>query len=654
MSSEVSPPYSSVVKRVERIPALDGLRGLAVVAVVVFHAWPRTVSGGWVGVSVFFTLSGYFITGIIIREHLVGDATPLDFWRRRGRRLLPAALLTLVGVVAGTAIVDVDSLREVTRDAFAALVYVHNWRAASAEGGYEAIFDTTLQPLAHMWSLSIEEQVYILWPPLLLLFGVRRALLGGLVVVVIATVLWWGSADSYFATPVRFGEVLTGAALAAWVAGGRRMWIPRSAALAAAAVLIWWTVTLEESSSLVFGGALPVIAVCSAVVVASIVGGGPTGPLEWRPMVWLGTRSYAIYLFHWPLLVLIEVPAVVALALTAALAEVSYRLVEMPIRTGKLMRHPFTTLATATVVVGALGSVVLWTAPKPASDEVVAAATAAALEEVSEAPSTTQPPPATSIDPAGTSTAPLESTSTTTVAPVTTTELVDTRIPLPPRPTVLVLGDSTGVALEPALQGWVDRLGGVLVSASEIACSPLFTSELLDVWSTVGVVEGDATVGVFEWFEGCRVTPEQGTDLVLVVDHGAVMFDHYNKLTQQWTSILDPVVRTTLSGAYEGLVADAAAAGALLVFLTPPQPYSGLEIAQHASADPARRVAYLDLVDALASLYDDVELLEVGSFIEADPDRYPRSDDLHLDSDVGAVNVVVDLVAPAFRIEEVS
>jgi len=633
---------------VQRIPALDGLRGLAVVAVVVFHAWPDTLPGGWIGVSLFFTLSGYLITTIIIRDHVDGTDSPLDFWRRRGRRLLPAALVTIVWVVVGTAIVDIDSLAAVSRDALAALAYVHNWRAAAAEGGYEAIFDTTLQPLAHMWSLSIEEQVYILWPPLVLLAGVRRALLGGFVIVVVGSALWWGSDNSYYATPVRFGEVLTGAALAAWVVGGRRLLVPRGVVAVAALVLLGWTASLEESASFVSRGALPIISLCSTIVLAYVLAGGLAGPLGWRPMVWLGTRSYAIYLFHWPLLVLLDVPPVVAIAVTLVLAEVSYRLVEWPIRSGRVMAHPFRSLGVASAVVGVAGTLVLWSAPRPVADEVVAAATAAALEEAAVAA------PSTEASTTLPTTPPLESTTTmggtavavtTTTVPPTTTAPVDTRILLPSNPTVLVLGDSTGMALEPALQGWVDQLGGVMLARSRTACSPLFSVGLIAVWSSDGVVEYDRS---------CRAIPEDGTDLVIVIDHGVILFDHYNGLEERWTSLLEPDMRDALDSAYEALVAESAAVGARVVFLTSPQPFMGWEPDAHSGTDPARLAVYRELVEQIAERHDNVHLVHVGEAVDSDADRYPRADSLHLDHDTGAVNVVLDLVAPAFRIDEVS
>ena len=123
-----------------RIPELDGLRGLAVAAVVVYHAWPGVAPGGWLGVSVFFTLSGYLITGILIREHTATRESLGRFWLNRARRLLPVALVSIAVVVAATAMVDLDSVRRVAGDGLASILYTQNWREAAAPGtglGYE-------------------------------------------------------------------------------------------------------------------------------------------------------------------------------------------------------------------------------------------------------------------------------------------------------------------------------------------------------------------------------------------------------------------------------------------------------------------------------------------------------------------------------------
>ena len=199
---------------VSRIFALDGVRGLAVLAVVIYHAWPSALPGGWIGVSVFFTLSGFLITQIVVRDHEMTRSSMALFWGRRARRLLPAVIATIVITVITVAVIDLDLLRGVSEEGIAAIFYVHNWWAISETGGYWEIFNSDPRPFAHLWSLSIEEQVYLFWPLLIILLGLRKALMAGVIVIAIGLFIWWGDADAYFATPVRFAEVFAGAVLA--------------------------------------------------------------------------------------------------------------------------------------------------------------------------------------------------------------------------------------------------------------------------------------------------------------------------------------------------------------------------------------------------------------------------------------------------------
>jgi hypothetical protein len=213
---------------------------------------------------------------------------------------------------------------------------------------------------------------------------------------------------------------------------------------------------------------------------------------------------------------------------------------------------------------------------------------------------------------------------------------------------VLVLGDSTGMALEPALQGWVDQLSGVMLPRSRMACSPLFSVGLIAVWSSDGVVEYDRS---------CRAIPEDGTDLVIVVDHGVVLFDHYNGIESagRLCSSSTCVKRSTphTNGWWPSRLRWGPG-WSFSPHLTSPQPFVDWEPDAHSGTDPARLVVYRELVEQIAERHDNVDLVHVGEAVDADADRYPRSDSLHLDNDTGAVNVVLDLVAPALRIDEFS
>ena len=376
-----------------RSPALDGLRGLAVLAVVVYHAWPEVLPGGWIGVSVFFTLSGFLITRILLGDHVLAGASLASFWRRRARRLLPAALATITATVMAV-VATGGEVDDTVRAALAATLYVHNWWAAASADGYWEIFETP-SPLAHMWSLAVEEQVYLVWPLLVLGLGGRRALVAGAAVVVAGYAMWWDTADAYYATPVRFGEVLAGAAVAVALLHRPSLRVPTWAAgcsLGGVAVLV---ATLSEDDPWVARGVLVGLAGAAAIVVAWAVTDrrAADGLFGGLIMGWLGRRSYAIYLFHWPLLVLLDAPAPVAVATALGLAEVSHRLLEDPIRSGDRLRRPLLALGGATVLLAST-LVVATIGSDGTTEDEIAAATAAALVTKTTAAVSTLPPSA--------------------------------------------------------------------------------------------------------------------------------------------------------------------------------------------------------------------------------------------------------------------
>ncbi|HZQ58064.1 MAG TPA: acyltransferase family protein [Acidimicrobiales bacterium] len=362
-------------------PALDGVRALAAAAVVGYHLGIHWLKGGYLGVSLFFTLSGYLITNLLLAERRTTGGTSLPtFWARRARRLLPAAFagiaLAVVAVlVAGTA----DQLAHIRGDVVAAVLYVANWRFVLGHSAYAAGYQAP-SPLLHYWSLAIEEQAYVVLPLLLVLSfrgrGSRRrftCVIAGLMAAsVVATLVVHDSNRAYFGTDTRSFELLAGAALALAIgfpgtAGARR--VPRrvAAALAAAAVVVTaalWATVAETSSWLTKGGLWGVAAASCALLVGAQAGGRLAKALSLRPLVALGKRSYGVYVYHWPLFLLIS-PATVGLhglalmacrvAATAFAAGVSYRWLEQPIRRGVWpARRPRRLLVLAPVVAGAL------------------------------------------------------------------------------------------------------------------------------------------------------------------------------------------------------------------------------------------------------------------------------------------------------------
>lgn len=354
-------PVEAQAPRLARVPALDGLRGLAVVAVLLFHGGYLT--GGWLGVDLFFVLSGYLITSLLLVEHRSNGAIRLGaFWGRRARRLLPALLL-LVVAVAVYAWIDVAAidLGAVRSDGLATLFFVANWHDIVQGASY---WDRGLAPsmFAHTWSLAVEEQLYLVWP-LVVVFVLRRvtrrpartvarvALAGAAVSAAIAIALRANGASLeriYLGTDTRAVAVLLGAFVAGWRRTTRRSAaqarqlelaaIVGAVALAAA----WWT--LDGEAEITYWGGLLVASALAALVVAAAADPRSTwlgGLLGVRPLRALGLISYGLYLWHWPVYVVLTerrtgLGGVTLLAarmgVTLAIATASWALVERPIR----------------------------------------------------------------------------------------------------------------------------------------------------------------------------------------------------------------------------------------------------------------------------------------------------------------------------------
>ena len=677
-----------------RVPGLDGLRGVAVAWVLAFHLWPETVKGGWLGVGLFFTLSGYLIIGLIDAELSATGRLGLGrFMARRIRRLMPAALVTISAAVGLTAVLTDDPLHDVGLDALTAALNVFNWRAAGDQGGYAAIFEATASPLEHFWSLAIEEQFYLVVPAAIALTRRPVAVVAAMFVAGLGGVaLWWGSSDAYVATPVRALEIAAGAALALAAARSetvRRLlrWNGSAAARAGSlgAVVVALVVAelavvlLGPADGAVFRGAPQLMAICWVVLLAGSLPGGPLAPLMSLGLLrWLGTRSYAIYLFHWPLIELTEWGAVPVIVVTLVAAEASYRLVEMPVRRGTGSRTVLM-LAGALVVV-ALGAATVAAASSPArgagerasgvtelpewlADQQPAEAPTGRDEAPSSAPPSTTPTPerspAAEQAPSTTAeetpvTAEQAPSTTAEETPVTAKETPDDRGEQPdPLPTVqpgsagvpivTVIGDSAAIHIADGLRRWADSTRTMAVVDRALnACSPVATADL--PWRVVRTGDEDNPRHVVERDEPCRFTYIQpGSSLVLVADHVMPLFDHLRP-DGSWASLLDDDLAGDLADAYRDLVQDVQAAGGRVVFATMPRwlPVPDEPGPPPPAADPARADAYNRIVTAL------VEELEGGEPGGTDPvlidtaleldasgydGRYGRSDGSHIDFD---------------------
>ncbi|HET7901860.1 MAG TPA: acyltransferase family protein [Candidatus Nanopelagicales bacterium] len=447
------------------MPGLDGVRAVAVTAVLVFHANPDWLPGGFLGVDVFFTLSGFLITSLLLAElDRTGAVRFGRFYLRRARRLLPALVLVLIATALLAITVAQDAAQRVREDVIASSVYVTNWWYVAHGTDY---FEATGRPplLQHLWSLSVEEQFYLIWP--LLMYGLWRigkvrgvrygAALGAIVSTALMT--WLAVRDGmpdvsstarvYFGTdthamtllvgavlatlwrPQQFGERLTGR-------GRRAMTAVGTASILALGAIFWFVGS--DTAALYRGGFLVVGLVSAGVIAASAVTGTAFATvLGHQPLRWLGERSYGIYLWHWPIFMVLRPgidldadgwPVQVArFALTFAAAELSYRFVEMPIRRGALgrawaswrasgtLRHVLkasvAVVASLAVVIGlgvglsqakeptlqeALGGVTevgddLLPTPSPSSTSPTPSVSASASTSTSPSPSPTAPAP---------------------------------------------------------------------------------------------------------------------------------------------------------------------------------------------------------------------------------------------------------------------
>jgi peptidoglycan/LPS O-acetylase OafA/YrhL len=389
MTSSVveAPKTESPLAERRHITALDGARGAAVIAVLLFHG--GVLKGGYLGVDLFFVLSGYLITSLLLAETARSGTIGLGgFWARRARRLLPALFLMLVAVCAyAVFIAKPTELNQIRGDFLATLGYVANWHLVLAHYDYWRLF-TSPSPLNHTWSLAIEEQFYVVWPLVALGVGfiVRRgrtaiawaramfftSLILSIASAALALEIWHSSKGTvriYYGTDTRAAAILFGTALASWIAWRGAASTKRGRlslevlGFIATAILVWAYFRLEQGG--LYSGGLLVCSLAATAVIAAIThpdSGLLARGLSARPFVEAGIISYGLYLWHWPIYVWLNADRVgvsgwplltVRLAVTLGVALLSYRFVEKPIRYGAFSARTlrwFTPFAAALLV----------------------------------------------------------------------------------------------------------------------------------------------------------------------------------------------------------------------------------------------------------------------------------------------------------------
>ncbi|EAP97708.1 lipopolysaccharide modification acyltransferase [Janibacter sp. HTCC2649] len=366
-TSASTPSRSAESRPAGRLPGLDGLRAIAILAVLAFHLDPRWVPGGFLGVDVFFVISGFLITTLLVREHERNGRVDLrGFWTRRARRLLPALLVLVPSTILLARLVETDLLVGIRRQAVGALTFTSNWLEIGAGSDY--FHSTAPQLLMNLWSLAVEEQFYLVWPVVALVLlrlapssraraGVAVALaLGSAVLMASSYDPAMGATRVYYGTDTHLMGLMLGAALAfAWAAPHRawtstatwqRVRVP--AVAVAGLVLVALVALLDESTPLTFRGGILAASLATTVLVLGVVE-RPTplrSALDQPVLRWIGERSYGLYLWHWPVILIVEADLPWAsrgaddylwsrlwcVVVTAAIADLSYRFIETPVR----------------------------------------------------------------------------------------------------------------------------------------------------------------------------------------------------------------------------------------------------------------------------------------------------------------------------------
>ena len=380
------------ISRVPYLPGLDGMRALAVSAVMVYHANSDWLPGGFLGVEVFFVISGYLITLLLISEKERTSSIDMrHFWIRRARRLLPALFTLLIALTIWTSLFERDALGKLRGDVIAALLYVSNWYQIWTGAGYTAAND--FAPLRHLWSLAVEEQFYLIWP--LVMFALLRGgsrkiadisrylVLAAVAITVLMAVLFYPgpvgtpavTPDAYWtmfgreiskidalylSTITRSSGLLLGAAFAmiwrpvALMRGplrtkGRLLDGVAVLGFLALAAMVWWMYLLDPNGGdpWLFRGGFFLCGIATLMMIAAVTHerASTSRVLSVPVLLWIGTRSYGLYLYHWPIYQLIRNIAgnhlklhefVFAIAITCIITELSYRYIETPIRKGTL------------------------------------------------------------------------------------------------------------------------------------------------------------------------------------------------------------------------------------------------------------------------------------------------------------------------------
>ena len=614
------------------LPGLDGMRAIAVVAVIATHT-VASIPGGFLSVDVFFALSGYLITSLLVAEWRRTDTISLGwFWARRARRLLPALFLMLTAVGAGAAlwpqIFGSPSLRG---DTLATVFYVANWHFIADHTNYFQA-NAIASPLLHTWSLAIEEQFYVVWPLVVLAVlglgrrrgadngpetsaGHDRRRLGALFAVAaggaVASAVWMamlthGGGDTtraFYGSDTRAQAILVGAALAL----GSVLWGPARTLRARGAVLVWgvagvmgtavlWA-TVPASSLWVFRGGFMVAALCTAGVIACVAN-LPTSPvvraLSWRPLGYVGRISYGMYLWYWPMILVLS-PArtglvgypllLVRLVAIVAVASASAYLVELPIRRGRL---PTWWTPVAMPVAASLAVLTTFLATVGVSD----AAGALSVDRAALGTATPGTMAVGARDPVGDSNTAPPSRPPAASSSSSSSEADPVK--------VLIVGDSVAGTLGVGLGRVMSQYDVVAVNEGSPGCS-LSMDQLVQVlWFTdppgKPCVEGDPGVLLDQWRAW---VDEFNPDVVVYMARSEVLDQEFDST---WMHLGEPDFDSYVADRFRQGIKVLGSRGAHVVLLTSPYYDTGLQPSglPWPEDDPSRVVIDDQIIESMA------------------------------------------------------
>jgi peptidoglycan/LPS O-acetylase OafA/YrhL len=569
--------------RLRHVPALDGLRGVAVAAVIAFHA--HVITGGWLGVDIFFVLSGYLITRLLLVEHRNSGRIALGaFWTRRAKRLLPAlALLVVIGAAVERHRGRLSGPTGARWDVLGALTYSSNWLRLRGGAGYWSRFGPP-SLFEHLWSLAIEEQFYVVSPiVMMVLLRLRRSLLVVTLTAMTALAGAWSVvafANSHDASRVYMGTDTRAVALivGALVGVVANEWphlvanrVVRYAGSIGFVMLLWPLVMLNGRALVTYHGGLVACSGLAALVVAAV--GADRGPLvrvlATRPMGWLGTRSYGLYLWHWPIFVGLGIVQraspewwriAAGVVMTAVASETSYRLVEMPIRRKGLAVLPWRAAlpAVAGLAIAAAAIAVL----APVSNRLVSATDALAKAARDASPPSTLLPTRAPTPP---SSADLTAEATTTTSPPLAIAVAQP-IPLD-RPTrVLVVGDSVGYFLGVQLERDADLFNSEVHNAAVPACPPSYAP--LQRRTRSGEVPFAFAAACSEAVRNFRTLAESVKPDVVYVVFGASLLDQNEIAPGTWSAPCEAPFDEWYSQLHASMAADLGSSGARVVLVS--------------------------------------------------------------------------------------